>query len=175
VIAYEVKLPIRRPWLALVLCLLWFPFKPFLLGFFLIVRGIIRPESSTEFFFCLIIGIPYLFIGGMFGLAILRLVLLNLFGEESLKLEEGRLMIRTGRLFTRVRGLLRFFGVLPALIFRARGRTHWFGSSLDEIQAREVLTRLKMHLPESTFVKTRDVLTLTDSEEEEGEPHGPPA
>ena len=91
---YEITLPIRRPWLALAAILLVVPFKPFLLVLFLMGRGILRPQSSGEFMMSLIVGIPFLLFGLFFGLRWLRFILLNLIGEETLRLESGCISIR---------------------------------------------------------------------------------
>ena len=91
---YEITFPIRRPWVAVFLFLLILPFRPYLLMVFLLLRGVIRPQSPAEFFSCLIIGIPFLLVGFFFGGTWLRLILTSLFGREMLKVEEGRLMLR---------------------------------------------------------------------------------
>ena len=93
-INYEIQVPIRRPWLAFALCFLFFPFRPFLLVIFLMVRGIIRPQSPAEFLSCLILGIPFILIGLGFGVAVLRFILSNLLGQETLRVESDHLSIR---------------------------------------------------------------------------------
>lgn len=96
---YEISVPVRRPWIALALAFLLYQFRPFFLVTLLMARGIFRPQSTAEFFSCLILGVPFL-AASLFCLsAMLRLILLNLIGEETLRLESGRLLkIRTSLL-----------------------------------------------------------------------------
>lgn len=72
---------------------------------------------------------------------------------------EGALLqeqVRTGQLFAGIGAAMRFLGIWPGLMFRARNQTRWFGSSMDEMEAREVLARLRMHLPEGAFVSVEN-------------------
>jgi hypothetical protein len=168
----------------------------------LMLRGVLRPESRTEFFACLIIGIPFFLIALYLIQKVARLTLLNLLGEEVLRVEPGRLMLRqsvfgmgrwksfpvdsiadfslggTGflqgsaqrrgsvkleelmrleRIFGWLEGGLRLFRLWPAFVFRAKGQVCWFGFAMEESQAREILARLRYHLPESAFAQTGEL------------------
>jgi len=199
---YEISVPVRRPWIALLLLLLVFPFQPFLLVIFLMGRGIVRPQSPAEFFSCLILGIPFFLVGFFVGKMWLWGILVSLFGQETLKLEEGHLMLRESfwgmgkwrsfsvdsiremrggrpdlqryardreggqmklaerlqlqRILAGIEGALRFLGIWPAVLFRAGAGITWFGLGMEESQGREILARLRMHLPESAFQDGRE-------------------
>jgi hypothetical protein len=193
---YEVHLPIRRPILAAGLALLFIPWWDYSKFSGLLIRGIVRPESGVEFFFCLALGTPFLLFFAGFGGGLLYLILLNLIGTETLRVESGQLRLRqslcgigrwksfpvghltdlrTGGMefwqellkgserkdlkdllhlqkgLTSAAPLMAFLGIRPGLVFRAKKQVRWFGSGLDELYAREILARLRMHLPEGAF------------------------
>lgn len=202
---YEVRAPIRRPWIVILFVFVFWQFTPFLLINSLLLRGIIRPQSPAEFFSCIILGIPFLLLATAMTVWFLRIILRNLIGEETLRLEPGKLKLRTTVLglgkwrefpletisnlrtggveleneFTQKaadlpleqsmqvrRGLAwfkrvaAFLKIQPALMFTSRGKVEWFGSGLEESEAREMLARLKMQLPDSVFAQTRNTLQM---------------
>ncbi len=199
---YEVHSTIRRPWVPIALGALLYPFRSFFLVTGLMLRGILRPESPVEFFGCLIIGIPFFLIALYLIQKVARLTLLNLLGEEALRVEPGRLMLRQSvfglgrwrsfpvdsitdfslggtqflegsnqkedrvkleelvrlkRIFGWLEGGLRLFRLWPAFVFRAKGQVRWFGFGLEQSQAREILARLRYHLPEGAFAQTGEL------------------
>lgn len=95
---YEISVPVRRPVVALLMLVplgIWYGF---LQVSSLLVRGVLGPESGVEFFFCLLLGLPFALICVVVGLALVRLILYNLLGKETLRVERSHLLIR-GSLF----------------------------------------------------------------------------
>ncbi len=176
-VAYERSVPIRRPWLALLFALMFLPLRDYLR----FNSFVDLPFAAIALWFAFLIGkmvavnlfgIQTLQLGdgclrlreGLFGIGrwqefpVESISGLRLGGadleKELLKKTEDLLIkeeVRTGRMFSGLQGVLRFLGVIPAVAFKAKGKPRWFGYGMEEMEAREVLARLRMQLPESAW------------------------
>ena len=84
--------------------------------------------------------------------------------HQALKISD---LVRTARWFSAVHRILDFLGIMPGILFRTKGRTQWFGFSLEPGQAQEILARLRLQMPQSAFAVTQNALSFTEPLEEE--------
>ena len=92
---YELNVPIRRPWLALLTILFFFPFWDFIKFSAFIISRVFHAESQVELFFSAVIGIPFALITLSFASLLGYWIGLNLFGTQELRLEKDRLRLRS--------------------------------------------------------------------------------